>query len=264
MTFIVAEAGVNHDGRLDQALRLVDIAKAAGADYIKFQIFDAASCKGPMRSTLAPLQLPWGEFRIIKAHCANSGIRFLASVFSCSDVDFIVDLGCSRGKVGSGELTNLKLIRHMGHAGLEMILSTGMATLDEIETALAEFQLAGGQKFTLLHCVSNYPTQLEHCNLRAIETLREEFRCPVGFSDHTLTSWAAIAAVSLGAVMLEKHFTYDMQAPGPDHRMSLQPDVLRDYVQTVRLTEKILGTGEKVLQPGEEKMRETARGRWDE
>lgn len=262
MTIIVAEAGINHDGRLETALRLVDIARAGAADAVKFQIFNAETCKGPYREILRPLQLSLAEFTKIKAHCDDVGIRFMASCFDCAAVDFVRDLGLDTVKIGSGEITNFKLIEYVAMSGLNMILSTGMSTLDDVAKAIERFEGGGGDDFTLLHCVSNYPTKIRHCNLRAITTLKEEFGCQVGFSDHTAGLSAAVPATAIGACLIEKHFTYDRKAQGPDHRMSLAPEELAYYVRAVRLTEEMLGAGEKILQPGEEEMQKIARGRW--
>ena len=259
---VIAEAGVNHDGKLSKALELVDIAKDSGSDYVKFQIFNAETCKGPYREILKPLQLTYDDFRKIKAHCDLKEIKFMASVFDEDAVYFVESLGCEVVKIGSGEITNLKLIKRVACTDMELILSTGMSTLKEVQDAVNMFLINDGADITLLHCVSNYPTLPEHCNLRAIETLRETFQTPMGFSDHTLGSDAMVASVAMGAEVIEKHFTYDILAVGPDHHMSLSPVKFREYVARVRITESMLGTGEKILQPGEEEMKKIARGRW--
>lgn len=263
MIQIVAEAGVNHDGSWEKALDLVDIAKYAGADAVKFQIFNAETCQGKYRDILKPLQLSNEAHKAVKAHCDEVGIRYMASCFDCPAVDFAIDLGCDVIKVGSGELTNHKLISYIARRGLPMILSTGMATLAEVDAAVMVYGNNDGPDFMLLHCVSNYPTAVEHCNMLAIRTLQWEFDCEVGFSDHTVC-WMqpTVAALALGAVMLEKHFTYDHRAEGPDHHMSLQPAELKEYVYQVRRMEQMLGDGKKVLQPGEAEMQKVARGRW--
>ncbi len=259
---IIAEAGVNHDGKWERALDLVDIAKEAKADFVKFQIFNAETCKGPYREILKPLQLSYAHFTAIKAHCDEVGIKFMASCFDCAAVDFVDSIGCDVVKVGSGEITNYRLIERVANSGMELILSTGMSTLEDVQTAVGGFLINDGNDITLLHCVSNYPTAAEHCNLRAINTLRDIFQTRVGFSDHTLGFDAMVAAVAMGAEVIEKHFTYHNPGAGPDHHMSLSPENLRGYVATIRRTEMMLGTGVKILQPGETEMQKIARGRW--
>lgn len=260
---VIAEVGVNHDGSWEKALDLVDAAKAAGADYAKFQIFDAQTCKGKYRDILAPLQLSYDAHRAIKAHCDEVGIAYLASCFDRSAVDFVSTLGIGVVKVGSGEITNIDLISHIAESKLNLILSTGMSTLFDVEVAVDEYLCALGQQITLLHCVSNYPTELRHCNMRAITTLQNQFNCEVGLSDHT-EGWVSTvpAALALGATMLEKHLTYDRAAAGPDHHMSLDAFEFAEFVRCVRQTELMLGDGVKKLQPGEAEMQKVARGRW--
>ncbi len=254
---VIAEAGVNHDGNLSRALQLVEIAHDAKADVVKFQIFTASTCHGAYKDILAPLSLTYDEHRQIKAHAERLGLRYLASCFDVAAVDFVADMGCEYAKLASSEITNYPLIRHVVNKGLKPIISTGMSVWHEVASAYA---ITG--TCLLLHCVSNYPTAPEHCNLAAIPAMAADFDCPVGFSDHTLGFDAMVAAVAIGAVAIEKHFTYDPTATGPDHHMSLSPENLRGYVAGVRRTEAMLGTGEKVLQPGEAEMQKIARGRW--
>ncbi len=254
---VIAEAGVNHDGKWERALDLVDIAKEAKADAVKFQIFNADTCNGPYREILKPLKLNYAQFTAIKAHCDDVGIRFMASCFDCAAVDFVADLGCDTVKIGSGEITNYRLLDHARLSGLHVILSTGMSTPEDVCAAVNALD-----EYTLLHCVSLYPTPRELCNLKAITTLKQTFRRRVGLSDHTLGRFAAVMAVALGAEVIEKHFTHDKGASGPDHSMSLSPQDIGAYVQAIRLSESMLGTGVKALQPGEAEMQKIARGRW--
>lgn len=255
--YMIAEAGVNHDGRLDRALDLIDIAKAAGADAVKFQLFNAATCKGPMRSVLAPLELSKDAHRTLYVNCQALGIDYMASCFDPEQVDFVKELGCQTLKIGSGELTNKALLQKADASGLAVILSTGMSERADIADAL---EIVFDP--VLLHCVSAYPVPLEHANLRAIQRMRKAFPVKVGFSDHTIGTQAMIAAVALGACVMEKHFTYDKRASGPDHHMSAAPAELKDYVYTLRLTEAMLGDGEKRVMPCEERVLKVARGRW--
>ncbi|MDB4552340.1 N-acetylneuraminate synthase family protein [bacterium] len=261
---VIAEIGVNHDGDWQKALDLVDAAQASGADYAKFQIFNSETCKGEYRDILRPLQLSYDAHRAIKAHCDEIGIRYLASCFDRAAVDFVISLGCHTVKIGSGEMTNGDLIKYVAEKQLALILSTGMATADEVSEAVNKYLWSGGKELTLLHCVSNYPTKLEHCNMMVLAWMKNTFRWPVGFSDHTL-GWISTvpAAMALGATVLEKHLTYSSKAEGPDHHMSLEPFDFSEFVRCVRKTEVMLGDGIKRLQPGEAEMQKVARGRWN-
>lgn len=261
--FIIAEAGINHCGDWLRALDLVDAAHAAGADAVKFQIYHADTMLHGDRKTLKACELSDAAHRAVKAHCDEIGIQWMASCFDEAAVDLCVELGASIIKVGSGEITNLPLMAHIGRTGRRLILSTGMSELDDIFQAVAAFKAAGGVKddLALLHCVSNYPTSPQHCNLKAMFTLRRNFTCPVGFSDHTAgLGAAAVAAVAMGASIIEKHFT--VRPDCPDAAVSLSAEELRVYVAAIRNAESMLGTGEKVLQPGELQMLRKARGRW--
>jgi len=271
---VIAEAGINHNGRLDNALMLCAAAKAAGADCVKFQLYDPATMvKKDMAPLLAKYRLPDADHVAVKAHCDTLGIEYMASCFSQERVDFARSLDVKRIKVGSGELPNHALLIHVAATGLPLILSTGMATMDDIFRAAYAYWDAGGKDLALLHCVSNYPTEPRHCNVLGIQTLERNFNVEVrpgvrrvttiGFSDHCLYDAPAFMAVGLGAKIIEKHFTLDTEMDGPDHHMSLTPEGLRRYVRGIRVAEVCRGDGDRNHpQPGEEAMRGKARGRW--
>jgi N,N'-diacetyllegionaminate synthase len=274
-TWLVAEAGVNHDGSLTLALRLVDAAATAGADAVKFQVFRAdelatasAGTAGyqkkdggeSQRDMLARLELSDDEFRRVQRHCADRGIEFLATPFGLQDVDRLLDLDVRALKIASTDLNNVPLLRRAAQTGLPLIVSTGAATADEIRASVARLQQWGvGRRLILLHCVSGYPTPLEAANLRAIGTLRREFGVPCGFSDHTTSTQTGAWAAALGAAVLEKHFTLDRSAPGPDHAMSLDPPGLREYIAAVRDIERALGSGHLGMTALEADVRAVAR-----
>jgi sialic acid synthase SpsE len=257
---VIAEAGVNHDGSLERAIELVRVAAAAGADAVKFQTFRAesvASAVAPaaayqracgardQRELLRGLELGLGEFRALAQLCTELGIEFLSTPYGEESVELLAAIPVARFKVASGELTNPLLLRRIGRECKPVILSTGMAQLSEVERALGWLRDAGSGPITLLHCTSSYPTQPEDCHLRAMQTLRERFGLPVGYSDHTLGTEIACAAVALGAVMIEKHFTLDRNGPGPDHQASLEPAELAELVRAVRRVEAALGDAVK-------------------
>lgn len=259
---IIAEAGVNHNGQPSLAHALIDAAAAAGADAVKFQTFRADRLavtsapkaayqkrNGPAGESqlemLRRLELPDDVVRELVAHCRAKGILFLSSPFDEESADFLDALGMPAFKVPSGELTNSPFLRHLAEKGKPLIVSTGMADMSEVEAAVGVIRAAGAPPFTLLHCVSNYPADPADCNLRAIGALEQAFGVPVGWSDHTTGIDIAVAAVALGAAVLEKHFTTDRALPGPDHRASLEPGELADMVRAVRRVESALGTGIK-------------------
>ncbi len=256
--YVIAEAGVNHLGSPTCAAMMIEAAKEADADAVKFQLFNAETCRiESQRALLRPLQFSLESHRELHYICRQLRIDYLASVFDCDMVDFAADLGCKVVKVGSGEITNLPMLAHIRDRGLFAIISTGMSTEDDIAHAYDEVD----GKCALLHCTSNYPTMPEHCNLAAISTMLGWIGGPiVGFSDHTIGPDAAVMAIAMGAQIIEKHF---MLEPGcPDESVSVTPEVLRGYIATIRRAELMMGSGEKVLQPGEEEMRKVARGRW--
>lgn len=260
--FIIAEAGVNHNGDLDLAKKLVDVAADAGADAVKFQTFDAkrlvsgAAQKAQYQKEtttadesqfemLQQLQLSYQAHRELKTYCAQGGVLFMSTPFDEGSVDFLDDLGLEIFKTSSGDLTNLPLLAHIARKAKPMIVSTGMSTLQEVDAAVRAVRDTGNQQLVLLHCVSNYPTNPADVNLRAMHTLAREFDLPVGFSDHTTGVDIAIASVALGAVVLEKHFTLDRNLPGPDHQASLEPHELAAMISSIRRVEAALGNGIK-------------------
>jgi len=266
--FIIAEAGVNHNGSLDLALRLVDAAKASGADAVKFQTFRAdllatrSAHKAPYqeRATansesqfemLQRLELDAAAHQRLIEHSREIGIQFLSSPFDMQSADLLATMGVSLFKVPSGEITNLPFLQHVARKGRPVILSTGMSTLGEVEEAVHVLQAAGASHLTLLHCVTEYPAPYDEVNLRAMQTLKLAFGLRVGYSDHTPGIDIAIAAVALGAEVIEKHFTLDRSLPGPDHAASLEPDELQEMVAAIRHVEVALGTGIKAPAPCE-------------
>jgi N,N'-diacetyllegionaminate synthase len=266
MIEIIAEIGVNHDGEMEKARALVRAAKACGADYAKFQVFRAAGLAsagapvaayqkthhaGDQASLLARYELSAAQLRELFAYCGETGIRFLASPFDPESLALLLDMGLETIKLGSGELTNLPLLEEVGRHPVRVIVSTGMAGLGEIETALAALRVAGRARPVLLHCVTEYPAPVEQANLRALATLRAAFGLPVGYSDHTPGIALATAAAALGASVIEKHLTLDRSAPGPDHAASSEPAELAALVTAVRQVETALGDGIKRPAPCE-------------
>jgi N-acetylneuraminate synthase len=266
--FIIAEAGVNHNGSLDLALRLVDAAKASGADAVKFQTFRAgllatrsAHKASYQERTTAPtesqfemlqrLELDAAAHQRLIDHCRQIGIQFLSSPFDTQSADLLATLNVPLYKVPSGEITNLPFLQHLARKGRPLIMSTGMSTLGEVEEAVNVLRAAGAMQLTLLHCVTEYPAPYAEVNLRAMQTLKSAFDLPVGYSDHTPGIDIAIAAVALGAEVIEKHFTLDRTLPGPDHAASLEPVELRQMVEAIRHVEAALGTGIKAPAPCE-------------
>lgn len=274
--FIIAEAGVNHNGSVKAAKRLVDAAAAAGADVVKFQTFQPeklVSAGAPkanyqlqttdpaetQREMLRKLMLSRDDHTTLQAYCIEKGILFLSSAFDEDSADFLDSLGLPAFKLGSGELTNLPLLAHIARKGKPMIVSTGMAYLSDVEAALRCIYKAGNTQVALLHCVSNYPTAPADANLRAMQTMRRAFGVPVGYSDHTMGRDVSLAATALGASILEKHITLDHTLPGPDQQASLEPQELTALVQGVRSIEAALGHGRKEPAPSERNTAEVAR-----
>lgn len=276
--FIIAEAGVNHNGRVEDALRMVEAAARAGADAVKFQTFKAerlVSASAPKAEyqklrtdasenqleMLRRLELDHAAHEAVAARCREHDILFLSSPFDEPSVDELAALGVPLFKIPSGEITNLPLLRKIGGMGREVILSTGMSTLDEVRDAAAILRDAGlpDESLTVLQCNTEYPTPFEQVNLRAMRTLQRALDVRVGYSDHTVGIEACIAATALGAQVLEKHFTLDRSRPGPDHAASLEPDELSAMIAAVRNVEAALGTGEKRPSPSERKNLHIAR-----
>src|SRR5688572_3013233 len=261
--FIIAEAGVNHNGSLELAHRLVDQAADAGADAVKFQTFDPellVARKTPMAEyqrvntgrqqsqleMLRQLALSRPAFQELARHATDRGIVFLSTAFDLGSADFLEDLGMAAYKVSSGDITNNDLLAHMARKGKPLLISTGMSTLSEVGDALAVARASGGSEVALFHCVTNYPALPGECNLRAMETMRQAFGVPVGWSDHTMGFHISLAAVASGAEILEKHFTLDCALPGPDHRASLEPRDFTALVNDVRAVEAASGDGVKI------------------
>lgn len=261
-TYIIAEAGVNHNGRMDLAIRLIDIAAAAGADAVKFQTFKLSSVVSPetpmaeyqkantgqsgsMQEMLKELELSYNQFEVLAEHARKAGITFLSTAFDLESTDFLARLGVPIFKIPSGELTNPALVRAVGHYNRPTIVSTGMADLGDIEQALDWLTQEHCSDIALLHCVSDYPASPADANLAAMDTMRAAFGLPVGWSDHTLGDTVTIAAVARGARIIEKHFTLDMNLPGPDHQASLDPAALTRMVENIRITESAIGNGRK-------------------
>jgi N-acetylneuraminate synthase/N,N'-diacetyllegionaminate synthase len=274
--FIVAEAGVNHNGDIHLAKELIDAAKNAGADAVKFQAFKAEKIAtiyaekadyqtrnaGKDKSQLAmlkKLELDEKDIRELYNYAQKNNIVFLSSAFDRESIDLLNDLGVSAFKIASGEITNLPLLKYVAKKKKPIILSTGMSTLDEIEQAVKVIRENGTKDIVLLHCVTSYPARKEDVNLRAIETLRRKFKLPAGFSDHTLGVTIPIAAAALGAVLIEKHFTLDKSLPGPDHKASLEPNELTEMVTAIRDVEKALGNGVRRLTEEEREIRKKVR-----
>lgn len=259
-TFIIAEAGVNHNGDVEVALELVAAAAEAGADAVKFQTFKTdqlvtrnlekapyqarTTGDGSQYEMIRRLELDEQAHQRIHDACERLGITFMSTPFYEGGVDLLLRLGVPALKVDSGNLTNLPLLRHMAATGSPVILSTGMSTLGEVEEAVMLFR-EYGTPHCLLHCTSNYPARLEDVHLRAMETMRRAFNCPVGYSDHTVGIGVSVAAVALGADVIEKHFTLDRNAEGPDHKASLSVDELGQMVREIRSVERALGGTEK-------------------
>lgn len=261
-TLIIAEAGVNHNGNLDIAKKLVVAAKEAGADVVKFQTFnvDAITSKyaemaqyqkdniGKVKSQkemLAELTLSHSEFAELADFCKSLDIQFLSTPFDIPSIEFLKELGCKLWKVPSGEITNYPYLVEIAKTHNEVILSTGMSTLDEVEAAVSLLRENGSGKITLLHCTTQYPTPYEDVNLTAMLTLKNKFGVDVGYSDHTEGIEIPIAAVAMGARVVEKHFTLDRKMEGPDHKASLEPLELKQMIMSIRHIEEALGNGEK-------------------
>lgn len=269
-TFIIAEAGVNHNGREDLAHELVEAAARSGADAVKFQTFSADKLvrrgtatadyqqqqtgASDQHSLLKALELSREAHERLFCHCCDLGIEFMSTAFDEEAADFLADLGMVRFKIPSGEITNEPFLTHLAHIGRPLILSTGMADLDEIKRAVTVISDARaeagtnpltGDGLTILHCTSNYPAAFTDINLRAMTTIAAATGVPIGYSDHSLGIAVSTAAVALGAVVIEKHFTLDRSMPGPDHRASLTVDELAQMVEQIRAVEAALGSAEK-------------------
>ncbi len=262
--FIIAEAGVNHNGRLDLAYQLIDVAKDAGADAVKFQTFipdktiskfaDKANYQKKTTDKnesqlkmIKKLALSFKDHKKLLEYCKNKNIKFFSSPFDLDSIDFLNKLGLDTFKIPSGEIINLSYLKKIGSLNKKLIMSTGMANLGEVESAIEILVKSGTKRenITILHCTTNYPCPYIEVNLKAMLTLKEAFKLPVGYSDHTLGIEVPIAAVAMGARIIEKHFTLDKNLPGPDHKASLEPNELKKMVKAIRNIEIALGSGVK-------------------
>lgn len=276
--FIIAEAGVNHNGSMEIAKRLVDVAVNAGADAVKFQTFKASNLVSKFAQKaeyqkqttdidetqfemIKRLELSAEEHQELIGYCQRKNIEFLSTPFDHESIDLLHGLGLSKFKIASGEITNLPYLRHIGRLNKEVILSSGMATLGEIESAINVLTQSGCQRsnITVLHANTEYPTPMQDVNLRAMQTLGRAFDLPYGYSDHTNGIEIAIAAVALGASVIEKHFTLAKTMAGPDHQASLEPHELAAMVAAIRNIEVALGSAIKRPSPSELKNKEVAR-----
>jgi len=266
VTLIIAEAGVNHNGDINLAKRLIDIAKDSGADVVKFQTFKAedlvtvlaSKAKYQIKDTspsetqfemLKKLELSNNEFEDLKVYCDNKSIEFLSTGFDLESLDFLVELGIKRIKIPSGEITNLPYLEKVAQYGLPVIMSTGMSSMREIKQSM-EIMISKGlskEKLTILHCTTSYPAPIQSVNLLAMQTMQNELGVSVGYSDHTINIEVPIAAVAMGSKVIEKHFTISRDMEGPDHLASLEPDELESLVKSVRNTEIALGDSKKKL-----------------
>ena len=257
---IIAEAGVNHNGDMQLARQLIEVAAEAGVDVVKFQTFKAdklATSKATkasyqqqttdkaenQQSMLKRLELTFDQHQQLISHCVNSGIEFLSTAFDDPSIDLLNKFNLKRLKIPSGEITNLPYLRRIGELGKPLILSTGMANMGEIEAALAVLETAGTNRaqITVLHCTTEYPAPMAEVNLRAMQTVGKAFDVAVGYSDHTAGIEVPIAAVALGATVIEKHITLDQNLPGPDHKASLEPKEFAAMVRAIRNIEQALG-----------------------
>ena len=273
--YIIAEAGVNHNGSFDLACKLVDAAKDAGVDCIKFQTFKSNNLvsnnaqkaeyqksttgEGSQVDMLKKLELSYDEFLALKKYCDEVDISFLSTPFDFESIDFLNSIDMPFWKIPSGEVTNYPYLVALAKTEKPVVMSTGMCEMAEVEAAIKVLRDNGTSDIRLLHCNTEYPTPFEDVNLRAMQTMRDTFDLEVGYSDHTKGIEVSIAAVALGATIIEKHFTLDRNMEGPDHKASLEPDELAEMVQSIRNIEKAIGTGDKTPSPSEIKNKAVAR-----
>lgn len=275
--FIIAEAGVNHNGSLKRAREMVIKARESGADAIKFQTFkseklvstfaekaayqieNTGSADESQLEMVKKLELSFDDFRELQAFSKEKGIQFLSTPFDLESIDFLNQLEMPFWKLPSGEVTNYSYLVKIAQTHKEIVMSTGMCTLDEISEALSVLRENGAGKIALLHCNTEYPTPMEDVNLKAMETLKKAFSTPIGYSDHTKGIEVPIAAVAMGATIIEKHFTLDRNLEGPDHKASLEPSELKAMVQAIHNIEKAIGTADKKPTPSEIKNMAIAR-----
>lgn len=274
--FIIAEAGVNHNGNLETAKRLIDVASEAGADAVKFQTFKAEKlvCKYTRKAEyqinktevsetqydmLKKLELTDMMHKELMAYCEKRNILFLSTPFDIDSIDYLNGVGIAIMKIPSGEITNYPYLKRIAQTHKPVILSTGMSTMKEVREAIEVLNKYGSEDLTVLHCNTEYPTPVNDVNLKVIQTFRDELGVKVGYSDHTMGIEIPIAAAAMGAMVIEKHFTLDRDMKGPDHKASLEPEELRAMVQAIRNVEKALGTGLKETSKSETKNKVIAR-----
>ena len=268
---IIAEAGVNHNGDVELALKLCDAAKQAGADVVKFQTWkteklithnvaqasyqrDNTGINESQYDMLKRLELSQEDFVTIKKYCDKIGIVFASTADESESLDFLVSIGIPFIKIGSGEIGNISYLRYIGAKKLPVILSTGMSTLADVDISVCALREGGATDITLLHCTTSYPCKYDDVNLNAMHTIREAFQLPVGYSDHTEGNTVAIAAVAMGACVIEKHFTLDKHMEGPDHLASADPEEFASMVSQIRNVEQALGDGQKIPTKGEQEI----------
>lgn len=258
-TLIIAEAGVNHNGDFDTAKRMIEVAKDAGADIVKFQTSITSTSKfsekanyqkretgseGSQLDMIKKLRFSFEQHKELKKYCDSIGIEYLSTPFDFESIEFLSEL-CNLWKIPSGEIVNVPYLERIGRDSKPVIMSTGMATINEIQTAIDILNENGCSDIKLLQCTTQYPTAYEDVNLRAMDSLRNIFKCDIGLSDHSMGIEVPIAAVAMGASVIEKHFTLDRNMKGPDHKASIEPDELACMVQSIRNIEKALGSGRK-------------------
>lgn len=275
-TFIIAEAGDNHNGKIELAYQLIDKAVEAGADCVKFQTFiteeviskiaemadyqkNNTGSEESQFDMVKKLELSFDDFRALKQYCEKKGIMFLSTPFDLPSIEFLDSLDLTFWKVPSGEITNLPYLVKIADTHKDVILSTGMANISEIEQAVKILNDNGAGKITLLHCTTEYPAPIDEVNLAAIKTMSDYFNLDTGYSDHTQGITIPVAAVAMGAKVIEKHFTLDKNMEGPDHKASLEPDELKEMIKAIRLVEASLGDGIKQPTKSEKKNIEIAR-----
>jgi sialic acid synthase SpsE len=255
--YVIAEVGSNFDKNLDKALRLIDVAKEAGANAVKFQLFRADVLypnRDGLYDTFKSIELDAEWVPILDKHARERGLNFMASAFDMGSIDVLESLKTTVHKVASSETTNLGFLHKLASTGKPMIISTGMCDMVDVEEAVSTCLAVGNNEIALLQCGAMYPLPNELINLRVIQSLAKRFNCPVGFSDHTLGQVAAITAVGLGATVFEKHYTLDKKGRGPDHFYALEPDELRSYISAIREAHEALGSGEKQMLPEEREL----------
>lgn len=270
-TLIIAEAGVNHNGSIEMAKQLIDTAAVAGVSYVKFQTFKAEklvtkeaeqaeyqqrnAADSSQYTMLKKLELTPRQHEELVAHCKQKGVRFLSTAFDLESIEYLHSLQLGLWKIPSGEITNYPYLKKIAQYGEPVIMSTGMCSMDDVEQAINVLLKNGltKEQITLLHCNTEYPTPMQDVNLKAMLQLRDKFGVKVGYSDHTKGIEVPIAAVALGAEVIEKHFTLDRTLPGPDHKASLEPNELKAMVDAIRNIEQALGNGQKHVSASEEK-----------